>query len=311
MNILHLKYAVEVANAGSINKAADALYMGQPNLSRAIKELEGTLGITLFDRSAKGMVPTPEGEQFLTYAKKILTEIDEIESLYRDGVQKKHRFSISVPRASYISEAFSAFSAEIGADPCEIFYMETNSMHALDNILRSDYRLGIIRFSTEYERHFDAMLTEKGLAFETITEFSYRLIMHRDHPLAKQETIQNADLTPYIEIAHADPYVPSLPVTELRKNLLSPNIARRIFVFERAGQFDLLASNHETFMWVSPVPQRLLDRYDLVERICPDNTRIHRDVLVSRSNYRFTELDKRFIRALYKARDTYVPLPSK
>ena len=123
MNILHLKYAVEVANAGSINKAAKSLYMGQPNLSRAIKELEGTLNIAIFDRSAKGMVPTPEGEQFLEYAKKILAEIDEIEAVYRDGVTQKQRFSISVPRASYISEAFATFSTGIGVDPAEIFYM--------------------------------------------------------------------------------------------------------------------------------------------------------------------------------------------
>jgi len=307
MNILHLKYAVEVANAGSINKAAKSLYMGQPNLSRAIKELEGTLNIAIFDRSAKGMVPTPEGEQFLEYAQKILAEIDEIEAIYRDGVTQKQRFSISVPRASYISEAFATFSTGIGVDPAEIFYMETNSMQAIDNILRSDYRLGIIRFSTEYDRYFDVMLPEKGFSFETITEFSYQLIMHRDHPLAKKPDLCQSDLAPYIEIAHADPYVPSLPVTELRKNLLSPEIGRRIFVFERAGQFDLLSENHETFMWVSPVPEKLLRRYDLVQRVCPDNIRVHRDVLIYKSSYRLTDLDRRFIDALYRARDQYVP----
>ncbi len=311
MNILHLKYAVEVANAGSINKAAESLYMGQPNLSRAIKDLEGTLNIAIFDRSAKGMVPTPEGEQFLEYAKKILAEIDEVEAIYRDGITQKQRFSISVPRASYISEAFAAFSTGIGVNPAEIFYMETNSMQAIDNILRSDYRLGIIRFSTEYDRYFDAMLPEKGFSFETITEFSYQLIMHRDHLLAKKPDLCQADLAPYIEIAHADPYVPSLPVTELRKNLLSPEIGRRIFVFERAGQFDLLSENHETFMWVSPVPEKLLRRYDLVQRVCPDNTRVHRDVLIHKSSYRLTDLDRRFIDALYAARDQYVPYEVK
>lgn len=70
MNILHLKYAVEVANAGSISKAAEVLYMNQPNLSRAIKELEDSLGITIFDRTAKGMLVTPDGREFLSYAKK-------------------------------------------------------------------------------------------------------------------------------------------------------------------------------------------------------------------------------------------------
>ena len=96
MNILHLKYAVEVARCGSINQAAEALYINQPNLSRAIKELENSLGITIFDRTAKGMFVTPEGEEFLGYAKKILSQIDEVESIYKAGVPIKQRFSIQV-----------------------------------------------------------------------------------------------------------------------------------------------------------------------------------------------------------------------
>ena len=84
MNILHLKYAVEVAKAGSLSKAAEALYMNQPNLSRAIKELEASLGITIFGRSAKGVYVTPEGEEFLGYARKILSQIDEVEDLYAE-----------------------------------------------------------------------------------------------------------------------------------------------------------------------------------------------------------------------------------
>ena len=76
MNLMHLKYAAEIAKVGSLNKAAENLYMGQPNLSRAIRELETSLGITIFVRSAKGMSVTPEGEEFLRYARKILAEVD-------------------------------------------------------------------------------------------------------------------------------------------------------------------------------------------------------------------------------------------
>ena len=84
MNILHMRYAVEVARAGSISRASETLYMNQPNLSRAIRDLEGTLGITLFERTARGMVPTPEGEVFLERARRILGEIDEMEAFYRE-----------------------------------------------------------------------------------------------------------------------------------------------------------------------------------------------------------------------------------
>lgn len=109
MNILHLKYAVEVAKTGSINKAAEQLFMAQPNLSRAIKELEADLGITIFDRSAKGMVLTIEGREFINYARQILHQIDEVEHIYKHGKAQKQKFSVSVPRTGYISEAFSRF----------------------------------------------------------------------------------------------------------------------------------------------------------------------------------------------------------
>ena len=85
MNILYLKYAVEVAKTKSISRAAENLYMGQPNLSRAIKELEESLGITIFARSPQGVKTTPEGEEFLSYAKNILRQIDEVEAVYTQG----------------------------------------------------------------------------------------------------------------------------------------------------------------------------------------------------------------------------------
>lgn len=307
MNIMHLKYAVEVAKAGSINKASEVLLMGQPNLSRAIKELESSLGITIFKRSAKGMVVTPQGEEFLSYAVKILRQIDEVEAIYKAGAPVKQRFSISVPRASYISEAFARFSKSIRKDrPAELFYQETNSMRAVNNILHSDYKLGIIRYAENDDRYFREMLEEKGLTYELVTEFSYVLIMSKNSPLAQKEEIRFADLRPFTEIAHADPSVPSLPGASARKEELPDDIGRHIFIFERASQFELLSENTDTFMWVSPIPDRLLSRYDLVQKPCRDNRRIYKDMLIYRENYRLTDLDNRFINELCQSKRQYL-----
>ena len=295
MNVLHMKYALEVASAGSINKASEALLIAPPNLSRSIKELEADLGIAIFDRSSKGMLLTPEGEEFVQHAKKVLNQIDELEKMYKSGIPSKQRFSISVPRASYISDAFARFSKNIDADSAEIFYKETNSSRAIKNILTADYKLGIIRYSVNYDRYFKEMLEEKGMEYEVIAEFYYVLAMSAESPLAKRETIHFDDLLSLIEIAHADPFVPSLPLAVVRKEELPDNIKRRIFVFERASQFDLLSENPETFMWVSPLPHKLLERYELVQRECPDNQKLYRDVLIYRKDYKLSDLDKQFI----------------
>ena len=306
MNILHVKYAVEVARLGSLNKAAESLMIAQPNLSRSIKELEADLGITIFQRSAKGMILTQEGEEFMDYARDILYRIDRLERSYRDGSHKKIRFSISVPRAFYISAALAEFSKSLGESDAEIYYKETNSKRTVNSLLDREYRLGIIRYSENYDKQYKAMLDEKGLAGELVAEFSYVLVMSRNHPLAEKPEIEYSDLSPYIEIAHADPYVPSLPTSKVFREELPDNVGKRIFVFERASQYDLLSENHQTFMWVSPLSDRVLDRYDLVQREVKGTKRIYKDVLIYHKGYKLSKIDKEFVTALIDARRKYV-----
>lgn len=302
INILHMKYAVEVAKSGSLNKASEVLLIAQPNLSRSIKELEADLGITIFDRSSRGMKLTPAGEEFIGYARGILSQIEQVEKYYRENSTKKQKFSISVPRACYISEAFAAFSRCLTKEPAEVYYQETNAQNTIRNVLENNYNMGIIRYAEHYDRYFKDMLEEKELAYEVVTEFRYHLLMSRDNPLAKKESITYDDLTSCIEIAHADPYVPALSLSKVLKEELPDNVERRIFIYERGSQFDLLSKNPETFLWVSLVPKDILERYQLIEKSCIDNTRMYRDVLIYRNGYHFTDLDKQFITSLCEAK---------
>ncbi len=306
MNLLHMKHAIEVAKSGSLSKASEVLLIAAPNISRSIKELETDLGITIFDRTQNGMKLTPEGEEFINIARGILGQIEEVEKFYKTGEPQKQKFSISVPRACYISEAFANFSKSLTNDAAEVFYKETNSQRTIHNMLNHDYNLGIIRYAENYDVYFKSMLEEKGFQYEMVTEFTYSLIMNEDNPLAKKDEITFDDLTDYIEIAHADPYVPSMPLSRVVKEELPDNINRRIFIFERASQFDLLSHNAETFMWVSPVPEKLLDRYNLVQRKCSDNKKIYKDVLIYKKGYKLSKLDRQFITELSEAKRKYL-----
>ncbi len=303
MNLLHMKYAVVVAETNSINKAAELLYVGQPTLSRAIKELESSLGVTLFERSAKGMFLTADGETFIRYAKTVLEQVDAIEDMFKKDRVGKTRFSLSVPRASYITEAFAVFSKLLEKDtPAELFYKETNSMRTLRNVLQENYKLGIVRYAENYDKYYKTMMDEKGLAYELVTKFRYVLLMSKNSELANKEKITYDDLRDKIEIAHADPYVPSIPFAQIKKEELPDNSTRRIFVFERASQFELLSQNEETFMWVSSIPQSLLERYGLTQRVCEENHRVYKDVLIHRKDYTLSSLDNLFIEQLINAK---------
>ena len=306
MNILHMKYAVEVANTRSISKAAENLYTSQPNLSRAIKALENDLKIKIFKRSSKGLEITIDGEEFLLYAKTALAQIKKIESIYENRNEKKLRLSVCVPRASYFSYAFSEFAKELDDNSsAEIVYKETNSMRAILNVVKEEYDLGIVRYQSTFEKYFNTLFDEKKLNYEVLNEFTYVLAVNKNNPLALKDVIVAEDLANCVEITHGDPYVPSLPLIDGKRAELSEFAKKRIMVFERGVQFTLLEQVPNTFMWVSPIPQDMLDKYNLVERKCSFNTKTYKDVLIYRKKYHLTKLDNEFISKIEGAKRKY------
>lgn len=303
MNLLHIKYAVEVAEAGSINQAAEKLLTGQPNLSRAIKELESSIGITIFERSAKGMRLTSDGEIFMNYAKNILRQVDAIEEAFCKGIANCKRFSLSAPRAAYIAEAFARFSNLLRNETdAEVQYCETNAYRTIKNVLQEEYRLGIIRYANEQDKYYKSLLEEKGLNYEMIAEFSHLVLLSANAPLADKKKIEVQNLEDYIEVTSADSFMPTVSSAEVKKEHSPEQMRRRIFIHDRAGRFELLAENPHAFMWSAPVPQNQLMRYGLVQKNCADCQKGYKDVLIYKKEYHFNELDTRFIAELCKVR---------
>ena len=202
MNTVLLQYAVEVEKTGSITQAAANLYMDQPNLSKAIKTLEESLGAPIFKRTSKGVVPTARGRIFLEHARNVLIQIDEMEHLYKTGDGNGVEFSLSMPRASYISTAFSGFIKEMGAESMmNVWLRETNSTDTIRDVETGEYNLGIIRYPVTSEKYYARETAAKGLIMESVFEYSLRILMSNAHPLADKSVIEAEDLMNFIEIA--------------------------------------------------------------------------------------------------------------
>ena len=307
MNLTHLRYMVEVERHGSITKAAAALYMGQPNLSKAIKELELEFGVPIFKRSAKGVVPTEKGKEFLLHAKAILLQVEKIEELTREDDRKSLEFSLLLPRASYISHAFTLFLNEVGAvEKMNIKFKETNSMSAIDLVADCEYDLGIIRYPINYEAFFLSAVEEKGLKAREIWTYDYVILMSAKSPLARQVEISASVLNDYIEILHGDNTVPNISQTFLKKDAQLGSSRRHIFVYERGSQFDILSTVPNSYMWVSPLPREVLRRYGLVQKRCSDLVKRNRDLLIHQSNYRISQVEKLFIDTLDEVRKSII-----
>lgn len=304
MNLLHLKYAVEVERTRSITGAASNLFMSQPNLSRAIKELEENLGITVFKRTSKGIVTTTQGEEFLFQAKNILRQIDEMEAKYKKNTPERQSFNISTPRACYITRAFTSLvnSMDRGRE-MDLNYKETNALRAITNILQNNYNMGIIRYQTAFESYFLKMMQEKDLKHQDIWEFEYVALMNRSCPMAKKKSISRSDFKDCVEIVHGDPYVPSLQIAYVRKAEFSDLTDKKIFIYERGTQYDLLNDVPATFMWVSPLPKEVLERHNMIQRRIEGLSHKYKDVLIYRNGYHLTPIDLQFMEELEKAKD--------
>ena len=160
-------------------------------------------------------------------------------------------------------------------------------------------------YQASYEKYFSDLFKDKKLTSETVAEFTYVLLISKNNPLTQREEVCLDDLAEYIEVCHADPYVPSVPMIDVRKSELTEFIDRRIYVYERGTQFAILGTVPDTFMWVSPVPQELLKDYGLVQLKIKGSDKPYKDVLIYRRDYRLSDFDREFVAAVNRSRDKY------
>ena len=306
MDIQHLRYALEVERSRSISKAADKLFVSQPFLSKAIRELELEIGVDIFNRSSRGVIPTKKGEDFLGRAREIIALVEETETVYKAKKPETYRFEIVVPIACYISEAFVAFVKELNStEELQVDYHEVNTMMAIEHVLNRESNIGIIRYQTNFEDYYLRYLESKDLEVRPIWQFEYHLVVSERSPLAKREKLTSADLADLIEISHGDPAVPSLSASTAMELRRRDNSRREIVVYERQSQFELLCEIPETYMWASPTPPSVFETYPLVEKRCEAPENSYKDVLIYRKGYRLSREDKLFIQKVNEVVDTF------
>ena len=306
--MLQLKYAVEVEKTGSISKAAENLYMNQPNLSKSIRELEDDIGIAIFDRTAKGVVPTEKGREFLGYARNILSQIAEMEALYKTTDEKKTRFDLCAPRASYVSQALTEVILSLGPDAdYSIDYREAGAMRTIKQVANGVNQLGVIRYQTLYSSNYLSALNERSLVSELVWEFSCVAILSQSNPLCTQAQITNRDLAACTEVLYGDASIPALPVNQARELAQAIEAKNTITVYERASQLELISRLESAYAISSPAPQEVLDRFGLVQKKVDFPGNVYRDVLIYRAGYHLTRLDRLLFEKLRQSAQRVIP----
>lgn len=196
MTLTQLKYAIYVADYGSMNEAAKQLFIAQPSLSGAVKELEKELGFDIFLRSNRGIVITPEGEEFLGYARQVTEQYRLLTNRYIDK-QVKEKFSVSMQHYSFAVKAFVETVKRAGMENYEFAVHETRTQEIIDNVRTFKSELGILYLNEFNEHIMQKIFRENQLKFTDLFTCDTYVYLRQGHPLSDREIISMEDLEPY------------------------------------------------------------------------------------------------------------------
>ena len=196
MTLQQLKYALTIADCGSMNEAAKQLFISQPSLSETMKELETEIGLDIFLRSNRGIVITPEGEEFLGYARQVTEQFGLLQSKYIDK-KVKEKFSVSTQHYTFAVKAFVETVKQIGMEQYEFAVHETTTISVIENVKNFKSEIGVLYENDFNEKVSNKMFKENGLEFVELFSCDTFVYLWSGHPLAKQDVITMEELDEY------------------------------------------------------------------------------------------------------------------
>lgn len=197
MTLQQLKYVIAVAHYGSINEAAKRLFITQPSLSGAIRELETELGLTLFFRTNRGIVLSPDGSDFLGYARQVVEQMNLLEERYLQNKQAKRQFSVSTQHYMFAVEAFVALIRHQGLQTYDCTLRETRTYEIIEDVHNLRSELGILYQNEFNAKVLDKLFAENDLDFHPLFEAKPHVFLSAAHPLAGKRSVTLDELEDY------------------------------------------------------------------------------------------------------------------
>ncbi|MCI3921212.1 LysR family transcriptional regulator [Paenibacillus sp. TRM 82003] len=238
MTLQQLKYVIEVARRGSMNEASKRLFLSQPSLSNAIKELEEEIGVVVFQRSNKGISPTPEGVEFLRYARQVVEQAELLESRYLNAKASPQHFSVSTQHYAFAVNAFVSLVREYGQDEYELALRETKTYEIIEDVRSMRSEIGILYKNEFNGKVIDKLLHAGNLRFYPLFRAKPHIFISIHHPLARKAvvTLDELGLYPYLSFEQGE-YNSFHFSEEILSTLSHPKSIR---VNDRATLFNLL-----------------------------------------------------------------------
>ena len=197
MTLQQLNYVITISECGSLNKAAEILYVAQPSLTGAVKELEKELGITVFNRSGRGVTLTNDGTEFLLYARQVYAPYKELLEKYGKAGNLKKKFGVSTQHYSFAVKAFVEMVKTFDTSKYEFAIRETKTKEVIDDVSTMRSEIGILYLSDFNRKALLKILSSQQLEFHSIIHCKPYVYLWKGHPLAKQKSITLPELQQY------------------------------------------------------------------------------------------------------------------
>ena len=197
MTLQQLNYIITISEIGSINRAAEKLYISQPSLTSAIKELEKELGIVIFNRTGRGVTLTAEGVDFLPYARQVYGQYLSLMEKYGKGGARRQKFGVSTQHYSFAVKAFVEMVKAYDTDKYEFAIRETKTLSVISDVAQMHSEIGLLYLSDFNRKAILKLLSAHGLTFHHLIYCNAYVYLAKNHPLAGRESISFADLAPY------------------------------------------------------------------------------------------------------------------
>ena len=197
MTLAQLRYAITVAGASSMNEAARKLFISQPSLSAAIKELEEEVGVELFKRTNRGISVTLEGEEFIGYARQVVEQYNLIESKYILKENTKKKFGVSMQHYTFAVKAFVEMVKQFGMDEYEFEIHETKTYDVIEDVKNCKSEIGILYLNDFNKKVLTKLFHESAVEFHELLKCHIYVYLWKGHPLASKEEITLKELEEY------------------------------------------------------------------------------------------------------------------
>ena len=202
MTLQQLRYVTAIAETSTLSEAARRFYIAQPSLTASLRELEEELGLTIFRRTNRGAVLTPEGEEFLGYARQVLAQMDLMEEKYLGAAPVKHQFCVSTQHYSFAVEAFVELLREYGGPEYDFRIRETQTYELIEDVALLRSEVGVLYLNKDNETVLRKVIREHDLQFTPLFTAKPHVFVSASSPLAAKPAVTLDDLAPYPRLSY-------------------------------------------------------------------------------------------------------------